>query len=313
MVNMRYSDIKGIRISALSLGTVQLGLNYGVNNRTGKPSEQSAFEILDCALARGITALDTARGYGDSEEVIGKWLKTVEPDRRPFVMTKAKHLDHSSLDALRDSLRGMVEQSKQCLGLKQLPLLMLHSCDEYLGDEDHVRTVFDELKASGDIRFSGISAYAYHDWRTIAQSGFDAVQIPLNLFDWRQIDAGGLNALRESGMMIFVRSVYLQGLVFQDPDHLDPRMEFCRQTLIRFRAFCDKYALSPAELAVSFAMSLDGITSLVLGSERKEQVEQNADLFARLVQLNPSQMAELHDAFAGTDSHVLDPTTWFNA
>lgn len=310
---MKTKTVKGVNISVLSLGTVQLGLNYGVNNHNGKPDQAMAFEILDSALQHGINALDTAIAYGDSEAVIGKWLNITERAKHPFVMTKVRHLDHSSLDALRRDVRTQVAESKERLGLKQLPLLMLHSCDDYVGDEENVTRVFQELKESGDIRFSGISAYGHHDYGKIAASGFDAVQIPVNIFDWTQIESGGMKKLEESGMMIFVRSVYLQGLIFQDPDKLDPRMEFCRETLAKFRKLCEKYQMSPAALALSYALSLPGVTSLVLGSETVEQVEQNVALVERVPELSKQQMEEIRQNFLDTDSRVLNPNTWYNA
>ena len=45
---------KGLHISAFSLGTVQLGMNYGINNATGKPDTQTSNAILDLALESGI-------------------------------------------------------------------------------------------------------------------------------------------------------------------------------------------------------------------------------------------------------------------
>lgn len=307
---MKTNQVKGQEITVLSLGTVQLGMDYGIHNAHGKPSLETSFRILDAAMAAGINTLDTAAGYGNSEEVIGAWLKTVPEEMRPFIVTKAAKLDHSSLDALRADLRSRVENSKQRLGLSQLPLLMLHHCEDYLCDKENVKTVFAELKASGDIRYSGISAYSNHDYGELAASGFDAVQIPVNIFDWGQIENGGLQKLKDSGMMIFVRSVYLQGLVFQDPETIPERMAFCKETLQKFRCLCEKYSLSPATLALSYALSLPGVTSLVLGSETVEQVQQNAQLLSQAVSLSPAQMAEIRENFLNTDPHILNPGTW---
>ena len=307
---MKTNRVKGQDITVLSLGTVQLGMDYGIHNASGKPSLETSFKILDAAMTAGINTLDTAAGYGNSEEVIGAWLKTVPEMRRPFIVTKAAKLDHSSLDALRADLRSRVESSKKRLGLTQLPLLMLHHCEDYLCDKENVKTVFAELKASGDIRYSGISAYSNHDYGELAASGFDAVQIPVNIFDWGQIENGGLQKLKDSGMMIFVRSVYLQGLVFQDPETIPERMAFCKETLQKFRCLCEKYSLSPATLALSYALSLPGVTSLVLGSETVEQVQQNAQLLSQAVSLSPAQMAEIRKNFLNTDPHILNPGTW---
>ena len=310
---MKTNTVKGLDITILSLGTVQLGLNYGIHNDSGKPSQETAFRILDEAMNAGINTLDTAAGYGNSEEVIGAWLKTVPEEKRPFIVTKAAKLDHSSLEALRADLQNRVATSKARLGLSQLPLLMLHNCDDYLCDKENIKLVFDELKASGDILYSGISAYSNHDYGELAASGFDAVQIPINIFDWGQIENGGLQKLKESGMIIFVRSVYLQGLVFQDPAVIPERMAFCKDTLVKFRNLCEKYRLSPAILALSYALSLPGVTSLVLGSETVEQVRQNAQLLNEAVSLTPEQMAEIRENFLDTDIRILNPSMWPNA
>ena len=307
---MKVNTVKGLDITVLSLGTVQLGMDYGIHNANGKPSLETSFRILDAAMAAGINTLDTAAGYGNSEEVIGAWLNTIPEDQRPFIVTKAAKLDHSSLDALRADLKERVKTSRERLGLSQLPLLMLHNCEDYLCDKENVKLVFEELKASGDILYSGISAYSNHDYGELAASGFDAVQIPVNIFDWGQIENGGLQKLKDSGMMIFVRSVYLQGLVFQDPETLPAHMAFCKETLVKFRTLCDKYQLSPAVLALSYALTLPGVTSLVLGSETVEQVQQNARLLNETVTLSPAQMAEIRENFLNTDIKVLNPGLW---
>ncbi len=62
-------------LSRMTLGTVQLGLNYGIANSEGKPDAEKAYAILDKAIDTGVKCLDTASGYGDSEKVIGSWIK----------------------------------------------------------------------------------------------------------------------------------------------------------------------------------------------------------------------------------------------
>ena len=187
---------------------------------------------------------------------------------------------------------------------------MLHRFDDYLNDKENMRTVFNELKASGDILYSGVSVYSNHDYGDVAESGFDAVQIPLNLFDCGQVINGGIEKIRKAGMMIFVRSVYLQGLVFRDPDKLEDRMQFCRPTLVKFRSFCEKYNLSPAALAISYVSSIKGFTSLVLGCENTDQVKSNVELIGQTVELSAEQMNEIHEAFGDSPRELLDPGLW---
>ena len=62
------------KISKLCLGTVQLGLDYGVANREGKPSLEKSLKMLDFAYESGIRWFDTAQAYGNAEEVLGNYL-----------------------------------------------------------------------------------------------------------------------------------------------------------------------------------------------------------------------------------------------
>ena len=74
-------------LSKLILGTVQLGLNYGVNNSSGKPTLDTAFNILNLAYESGIRTFDTAEAYGDSQEVIGRYIKQF-PNKKFKIITK---------------------------------------------------------------------------------------------------------------------------------------------------------------------------------------------------------------------------------
>ena len=119
---MKYNETKGVSISELSLGTVQLGVSYGINNQSGKPDRTQAFGILDTALTNGISALDTA-AQSASETI--RAICFIPEETRPFITTKLKALDHSGLDALRRSVNAQLEHSMQQLGLSCIPCLML--------------------------------------------------------------------------------------------------------------------------------------------------------------------------------------------
>lgn len=118
--------------------------------------------------------------------------------------------------------------------------------------------------------------------------------------------------MADAGMMVFIRSVYLQGLVFQTPEKMDPRMEFARKTIENFYTICKEFSLSSAVLELSYALSLPGATSLVLGSETPEQVTQNVKLLEQIVTLTPEQIALLQKTFRETEDRILNPGLWFN-
>lgn len=309
---MEYITHNGMSFSRFQLGTVQLGMDYGLGDHTAKPSQEYAFSLLDLALSRGVNTLDTANNYGDSQRVIGAWLKTVPPEKHPLIITKIGPFDHSSDAALRADIRRQTEGCLRDLGVKKLDMLMVHMFEDFEKSPETVRETFLEMKREGLIGMTGISAYSRHDYKAIAASGFDAVQIPLNVFDWERIDDGGIQAMADAGMMIFVRSVYLQGLVFLTPETLDPRMDFALPYLNKFIDLCREFEMSPAVLALSFALCVKGISAAVLGVQTTEQMEENCALFEGVRKLTPAQMDKLHEAFCGIDPRVINPGCWFN-
>ena len=311
---MKYVQAKGLDLSAFALGTVQLGIEYGLGEHSAKPTEEAAFAILDKAVDLGVNTLDTANNYGDSEAVIGRWLtkRRAEGKKLPYIVTKVGPLKHGSYDILRDDVMYQLEGCMKRLCIDKLDIFMLHDYEDYANDRDAMQKIFAEIKAQGLYDCSAISAYSRHDYGVIAESGFDATQIPINVFDWGQIENGGMQKLADSGMMIFTRSVFLQGLVFHTPQDLDPRMDFCFPYLDRFIALYREFELSPAALALSFVLSLPGVTQAVMGCDTAEQVEANCKLFDQTVTLTQDQLDKLHDAFHGIDPRVINPGTWFN-
>ena len=302
-----------MKLSVFQLGTVQLGMDYGLGDHTAKPKKEYAFSLLDKAIEKGVNTLDTANNYGDSEAVIGEWLARTPKSKRPMIITKIGPFDHSTPEKLREDILTQTKKCLETLGIEQIDVLMVHSVEDYEQDPKVVRDAFFEMKAKGLIRYAAISAYSYNDYGVIARSGFDAVQIPINVFDRTQIENGGIKALADAGLAIFARSVFLQGLVFLTPETLDPRMDFCKPYLQRFLDLCDEFGMSPAVLAASYVLSLPGVTSLVLGCQTLEQIEQNAEMIERAEALTDEQMAKLREAFLDIDPRVINPQCWFNS
>jgi aryl-alcohol dehydrogenase-like predicted oxidoreductase len=96
------------------LGTVQFGLDYGINNKNGQMSEEEVFDILDLAKSTGISYLDTAAAYGNSEERIGSYIAQ-KNDIFFKIITKFDLKKYQSpIDSLNESLSKLnVQPSKK--------------------------------------------------------------------------------------------------------------------------------------------------------------------------------------------------------
>ncbi len=274
---MEYIVKKGHRISQMTLGTVQLGMPYGINNSHGMPSEAQAREILKTAEELGVCAFDTARVYGKSETVLGNhWNGKTEG---VTLITKADFEDVTP-DALFDTLaRGTVESLKS-LKLRQLPFLLLHREDVIPKYGKALPAALNRLKAEGLVENVGIS---FSDKSMLTEycdpAVYDAIQIPMNLFDSREIANGAAEALSKAGVVVFVRSVYLQGLFFKDPNTLTGKLKAAKEPLERLHALAAEQGVSLAHMALTFIREAAGVDSIVLGCETAVQLRESASLF----------------------------------
>ena len=252
----------------LALGTVQLGIPYGIANQTGMPDDTTALEILRAAHEHGYTWLDTAASYGQSEAVIGRLAAAAWKGSKPQIATKM---------VLKDDVepKAQIAESLEKLALDSVEAVMLHN----EADLDHPRFAdFAALPASGLVQLAGVSIYEPKRALQGLEAGLQCLQVPCNLFDTASIDAGVFTKARELGATVFVRSIFLQGLFFLTPDH--PRVERIPGAVeaLRFlHDFCHRYAVSPAQLALALGASLDDAV-IVLGAETAAQVAGNAVL-----------------------------------
>jgi aryl-alcohol dehydrogenase-like predicted oxidoreductase len=309
---LEYVEKKDLLISKFTLGTVQLGCNYGIANQTGRPSEQQSFEILKAAVANGVTSFDTASDYEESEKVLGKYFTSVKDIlANPIITTKISNFNYASEQAIKDSMLEQVETSLEKLKLDRIPILMLHFFSDYKAGGRTATECLKELKKSGKINKIGISLYSEDDIDAVLKEGiFDAVQIPLNIFDHRLITSEIMGEFSKRDMIVFVRSVFLQGLFFFDPYNLPPNLEVAKGYLIKLQELAKKAGMNVAQLCTSFVKNLDGVTSLVIGCETREQILDNISLMENLQTISKEIYNEIFETFKEMPQKIINPVLW---
>ena len=274
---MKYFEKHGLKLSQMTLGTVQLGLPYGINNTAGQPDTTESFRMLQTAYQGGVSLLDTSDNYGSSEETIGHF-RAAYPESPFLLCTKfdTAHMDPGNLyrDIRSQALRSMQKLQTDCLDI-----FMSHIETDYLTHGHRLTDALMRLKEEGLIRSYGISLQDKTCLEQIVtEGGFDAVQIPLNLFDCQELRNGVLSRLSAAGTAVFVRSVYLQGLFFKDPASLTGGLRQAVPYLEELHRTAASLNISIARLALSFIRDAEGVDSLVLGSENTDQITQNLQL-----------------------------------
>ena len=288
-----------MQISPMTLGTVQLGMNYGIANDAGKPDEEKSFSILRTALENGVTALDTARAYGDSELVIGRFLKQWQ-GKMPAIVTKIPKLQGDSPKELERFATESVEQSLERLGVNKVDAVMLHGAKDPIL---HGKACADAVKALLDHGYTdrvGVSIYTAEDIAgMLPYDIFSVTQVPMSIFDQQLIAGGSIDKLKQRDFTVFVRSVFLQGLFFLDPEKVtDPILvEHAVPKIRLLQKIAADLGMSVAQLAIAFMRDCAGVTSLVLGADTPEQVKANIAYFDAPA-LDESIMALLKKEFA---------------
>ena len=207
--------IEKIRLSKLCLGTVQLGMNYGINNLDGKPSLDEARKIIDIALRRGINSFDTSPHYGDSEKILGKCLG--KKNKELVIISKVPPTNWSKTnDEIIENIDTALKNSLENLKIEKIPIYLIHRFDDLEKENGLVIDKLKELKSKNKIGKIGVSIYTPNEAeKSLENKNIEVIQIPFNLIDKRLKDNGFLDRAKEKGVIILARSVFLQGLFFK--------------------------------------------------------------------------------------------------
>jgi aryl-alcohol dehydrogenase-like predicted oxidoreductase len=305
---MEYRQFADLKLSRLMIGTVQFGMDYGIANKTGQPSLKDVCNILSCAYEGGVTALDTARMYGTSEDVIGQALAELGLADKFTIVTKTAHFDEGLDDATADRLmEESIRESLKRLRLQSLPLCLIHHEENfrYFGS-------LLKLKERGLVRHAGSSVMSPPVTKGIVSSGLaEAVQVPTSILDRRYVRAGVFHDCKERGMGLFVRSIYLQGLVLMPDNEIAPGLGQVLPVLQGLRDLAAQAGMSLAELAVRYVLSLEGVTCGVVGVETVEQMKQNIAIFNK-GPLDADMMKAVLAVVPDLPETILMPNKWPN-
>lgn len=302
------SKWKDYRLSRLMLGTVQFGMPYGVANRTGQPSYEDVRAIVKAAVDGGVNCFDTAAAYGTSEEVLGRVLHELGIIDRVMVVTKVKAL---SPDELSDptlaatAITESVANSRQRLRIDCLPVVLFHR----EADAAHYG-VLETLRQRGWLREIGVSC----DSRPGPAAGFvesghfSALQLPGNVLDPRHQRSGIFQAAASQRMAIFVRSVYLQGLLVMPESEIPPALQEVIPARRQLASLADQAGIKLAELALRYILS-QAVTCVITGVETVTQVRENLMMFDR-GPLPADLLAAISASAVELPELVVTPNLW---
>ncbi len=293
------------RRAKLGLGTVQFGAEYGISNTVGRPSLKEVARILEAAGENGVDLLDTASLYGQSEEVLGSTL----PLRHSFkIVTKTAQFHKSQITtADADVLERTFHVSLLKMRQTSVYGLLVHHANDLLAPGGEL--LFErmaEFKKLRQAKKIGVSVYDSGQIDALlARYPIDIIQLPVNLLDQRLIASGHLARLKERGVEIHSRSVFLQGLLLIPPDQLPNYFHPVRGLLGAYNAWLYERRLSPLEGALTFVGSRPEIDRVVVGVCSMAELKEILDAWSRL----SNQSVDM-TSFRCDDEKYVNPSLW---
>ncbi len=294
------------RAARLVLGTAQLGMPYGIHNLSGQPSSLDASEMVREAWTGGIREFDTAQAYGASEEVLGNAFVGLGIENDVRVLTKMDpRLDLSNRGALDAALQRSLKQ----LRIKKLKGFMLH----HEGQLDHWTKTFHEWltekRLSEVVGSIGASLYTPSKaLEALKMNEIQFIQVPANICDRRFEDAGVFALAESLQKIVYIRSIYLQGLFFMLPENVPGSMGFATKTLQKVRSLAQAMNLSIEDMCLGYVIHRWPKARIIFGAETREQIARN--LFSCAQDFSSAALERIEQELMDCEERVGDPSQW---
>jgi aryl-alcohol dehydrogenase-like predicted oxidoreductase len=270
---MRYRQFgrTGLQVSELGFGAWAIG-----GRSFGAVSERDALDALARAEELGCNFVDTAAVYGESESRLGRFLK----GRRDRWIVASKY-------SARDiGMTGLLNQQLARLGTDYLDFYQIH-----WAPWRHSDPLYDELemlKRQGKVRFIGVSLYSEDDLdQCLTNERLDGLQVKFSLLDPRPL-LDRLEQIGDRKPAVIARSCLKEGFLagkysantrFPDPN--DQRSRWSPEQVAatanaaeRFR-FLDREAGTMAQGAIRYALSIPGVSTVILSTKNEQQAGLN--------------------------------------
>ena len=280
----------------LAIGTVQFGINYGINNKNGIPSDIDVSEILDLSLKNNIKYLDTSISYGNSEERISKLA-----NNKFNIITKSNNVKSS------EELTSSILTSLSSLKTESVYGFLFHNADNLIDNNDLWSTL-NKFKNEKKVKKIGYSIYNTKQIDYLLDKGFipDVVQLPYSLLD-RKFEKYFMK-LKKLGTEIHVRSVFLQGLYFMNNKKLPEKLLPLKKYLEIIDSVCKDLNISIGELALNFVNENKFIDKIIIGVDSSTQLNQNIQMIKKWD--NKNDVNKLINKIIVKEQDLLSPINW---
>ncbi|WP_034171673.1 aldo/keto reductase [Acinetobacter sp. YZS-X1-1] len=309
-----YLGRTGLQVSRITLGT----MNFGELT-----NEADSFKIMDEAIDQGINFFDTAdvyggpqspdmeKGFGTSEEIIGRWLAQGGRRDKIILATKVYQPMDTGVNDRRLSayhIKRACEASLKRLKTDHIDIYQMHHIDRQTPWEE-IWQAMEQLIREGKITYVGSSNFAGWDIATAQcsanarhQLGLVSEQSLYNLTQ-RSIELEVIPALRHFGIGLIPWSPIGMGVLGgvlrklkegrRATPNLQQQIQKLHPQLEAYETLCAELGESPALVALAWLLHQPAVTSVISGVRTLEQLQEN--IKALDIQLSVETLAKLDE------------------
>jgi aryl-alcohol dehydrogenase-like predicted oxidoreductase len=285
----------------LSLGTAQIGSNYGLCNSSGIMKFSEAKKIINFAKNNGINSIDTAINYGDSELILGKI--GVQDFQ---VTTKLPEIPCEETN-ISQWMCQHLEQSLSRLKILKMYSVLLHRPGQLLGPRGiELYEGLQNLKKTGLVEKVGISIYSPDELEPIFKNFYlDQVQAPINAIDRRMISSGWLRKLYDNKVEVHARSIFMQGLLLTSRHDIPMKFSKWNKVWDTWDQWLLTQDISPLDACINYVNSFPEISTLIIGVDSLTQIQDivSATGFSQSSLQFPKELMS-------TDLNLINPSNW---
>ncbi|MGE5607140.1 MAG: aldo/keto reductase, partial [Bacteroidota bacterium] len=255
-------------------------------------------------------------GYGDAEFRVGEALKGSYAGK-VRVVTKLDPLGwlgpNQSANSISAAVEASVYRSCRDLGLRQLPVLLLHRWEHRHAYHDAIWQKLLEMKAEQVIGLLGASVQSPEEaMEALEDPEVNLIQLPFNILDLRWRKAGVIQGFsNRKDLAVHVRSVFLQGILTSEAS-VWPKLKGVNALKLTEeieRLAAELGRKSGADLCIAYVRAQPWVDSLVIGMETIDQLEANIKLF-RNAPLTIEEARVVEESLSEAPVELLNPALW---
>jgi len=281
-------------------------MHYGIANTSGRPPYSVVDQIFRRANEFGISMIDTAEAYGDSEAILGR---VVGQSANIHIVTKTRPIgtDVIQQDEI-DSVMTAFDASLTRLNRETVYGLLVHDARDLLAPGgERLWSRLEVAKSEGKAEKIGVSVYSPEQLKRLLARypKIELVQLPFNIYDQRFARSGLLELLKLNHIEVHSRSAFLQGLLLMAPERLPNQFNSIRRHQADLHSWLRQGGLSPLAGALAICINDPRIDFVVVGCDSLQQLD---DIIASMdcgYQLGLNQ-------FAIADEKVINPSLWMS-